>query len=33
LLSFMYERTDEAEAAHQLIAEAITKAKLITPSI
>jgi hypothetical protein len=33
LVAFMYERTNEAEAAHQLIAEAIIRAKLITPSI
>jgi hypothetical protein len=31
LVAFMYERMDEAEAAHELIAEAIAKAKLITP--
>ena len=31
LVAFAYERQEEAEAAHKLIAEAIAKAKLITP--
>ena len=33
LVTFMYERMDEAEAAHELVAEAITKARLITPMV
>jgi len=31
LVHFSYERHEEAEAAHDLIAEAVAKAKLITP--
>jgi hypothetical protein len=33
LVAFSYERREEAEAAHKLIAEAIAKAKLITPMV
>jgi hypothetical protein len=31
LVAFSYERREQAEAAHKLIAEAIAKAKRITP--
>jgi hypothetical protein len=33
LVAFAYERQEEAEAAHKLIAEAIARAKLITPMV
>jgi hypothetical protein len=33
LAAFSYERREEAEAGHKLIAEAIAKAKLITPMV
>ena len=33
LVAFAYERQEEAEAAHRLIAEAIARAKLITPMV
>jgi hypothetical protein len=33
LVAFIYERMDEARAAHELIAKAIAKARLITPMV
>jgi hypothetical protein len=33
LVAFSYERREEADAAYKLIAEAIAKAKLITPMV